>query len=658
MNGMIRFEEFIFLAKGFPYILSSPLHVHYFSGFATEYFLLSSLIYFFVVITIVVYSSYGLIIQKALCECFALVLLLSGYIIINDVNFLISNPDYTYTYTFFSEFFISDELTRFSKLTICIFSAAYFILISNSLKNQIVSYEYIITIIFAILGLLVTCSAYDLLTVYLSIELTSLSLYILASFIKKSSYSTDSGLKYFITGSISSSFFLLGTSLVYLETGSICFVDFMELYEFDAIRFYTAPKKINTNFFNINPLVIMPGSDVWRDIATFRQGNPAMNGVFYVFSTHHPLGHKSAEAWLFPPVMHYRSIGFGLIFISLAIKLAAAPFHLWALDVYEGSSIFSSLFFATIAKFSIFVLLIRMTHVCLYTMSETTKFYFLWIGLISVFVGAFGGLTQRRIKTLLAYSSTNHMGYGLLVIGSFNELYATSALMFHLIVYIIASLCTWSVLYLIRIKPNNFTNSDNKELTSLALLSKSNPSLAFILMLSLLSTAGVPPMLGFLGKINIFLVILSERYIIISIFVLISSVIATYYYIRIIKILFFENVLVGKLYYPIQSTLPIILLSFLFFLLILLFLDPSSLYLFTYLFSGDYIDIDFYQGQSYNIGGKANIARIWRMPFGLLLHSRKFIYGNVHTVWPTYPISSGDPIVDEYYCMYNNPSFT
>jgi len=125
-------------------------------------------------------------------------------------------------------------------MLICWFSAFYFLIVSNFLKEQkLTSFEYLLIILFAVLGLLLMCSSNDLLTAYLSIELSSLAFYILASFRKVSSYSVESGIKYFITGAVSSTFFLLGSSFIYGFTGSINFSDFFFLFECSAIDFYT-----------------------------------------------------------------------------------------------------------------------------------------------------------------------------------------------------------------------------------------------------------------------------------------------------------------------------------------------------------------------------------------------------------------------------------
>jgi len=284
--------------------------------------------------------------------------------------------------------------------------------------------------------------------------------------------------------------------------------------------------------------------------------------------------------------------GISLIFFSLFIKLALAPFHSWSLDVYEGSPTISSFFFAVITKFSIFVVLIRLYFEAFYfEFSCIMEFYCILIGIFSIFVGSFGGLKEKKIKTLLAYSSVSNMGYFLLVLsaGNFTSI---SILFFYLILYVISGLCTWFIIINLQLKKNIIKLKYNKELADFALLRKSNPAFALALSLTLFSMAGIPPLVGFLGKIIIilslfisannplllwaFLELKIYTVVILSVF---CSVISTFYYIRIIKVLYFENTLVGKLYYPVNTNNTVIL-SLLLFMLIFLLINPSFLLLY------------------------------------------------------------------------------
>lgn len=514
-----------------------------------EYFISISAIYVLIVIVIITYNVYGLLIYKALSECLALILLMACYLIFNDYEVLVSNT------LSFHHSIINDYLTYISKFLICLFTAFYFVLISSSLKEQkLTSFEYLLIILLSTLGLLLMCSSGDLLTAYLSIELSSLALYILAAFRKTSTYSIESGLKYFITGAVSSGFFLLGSSFIYLNSGSIYFDDFITLFERNKWAFYP-------------PYLLEEDMDPHFHLMIL---------IYKYFKLEYIIWKPWPEG---SPLVDYSFIEIGLAFIyfSLLIKIACAPFHLWSLDVYEGSPTSSSFFFAAITKLSIFVLLIRLAHTCFIISSSNWHLYFIIIGVLSIFVGSFGGLKQRKVKTLLAYSSITNMGYALVALGTLTNT-AIQMLFFHLIIYMISGLCTWSIILLLRLKTKKYDNKYSKELGDIALLRKSNPALAFAFSLTMFSIAGIPPLIGFLPKMFIFLSALMMGYYMVIIASAVLSVIATFYYIRIIKVVYFENLLVGKLYYPINTNITL-LISGLIFSLLFLFFNPTLIQL-------------------------------------------------------------------------------
>jgi NADH-quinone oxidoreductase subunit N len=143
-----------------------------------------------------------------------------------------------------------------------------------------------------------------------------------------------------------------------------------------------------------------------------------------------------------------------------------------------------------------------------------------------------------------------------------------------------SGLCIWSIFVLTRLK-NNHLKKQNKDLADLVLLSKSNKMLAIILTVALLSIAGLPPMIGFIVKFGIFLVVIEASMYFVALLSILFSVISTFFYIRIVKILYFEKVLTGKLYYPIKTKKAFIV-NLLFYCFIFLFINPTLLYLFSY----------------------------------------------------------------------------
>ena len=273
-------------------------------------------------------------------------------------------------------------------------------------------------------------------------------------------------------------------------------------------------------------------------------------------------------------------IGLTFILISLFFKLAIAPFHIWSPDVYEGSPTSSTFFFAIVPKLGLFVLLIRIFYGSFYGLIDNWRYLCVLVAIVSIIVGSFGGLEQRKLKTLLAYSSISHMGYSLIAFNS-GTFEGIQMLLSYLIVYVFSGLCIWSIFIIARLKNNHSLLKHNKDLTDLVLLNKTNKMLALFFTISLFSVAGFPPMIGFLVKVGIFLTAIESSMYFLALISILCSVVATFYYIRIIKIMYFEKVIVGKLYYPITSNKGIII-SLLFISLIFLFINPTLIILITH----------------------------------------------------------------------------
>jgi NADH-quinone oxidoreductase subunit N len=176
-------------------------------------------------------------------------------------------------------------------------------------------FEYSILILFALLGIFFICSSNDLITAYLSIELQSLSFYIMATMKKDSAFSVDAGLKYFILGAFSSSLFLFGSSILYGISGTLNFEDLKNLFFLTNLEYGSVPNCDNCSFV--------------KDV--FLEGNLTQFALIFIFA-------------------------------SLLFKLAIAPFHLWSLDIYEKSPSSSTFFFAVIPKLAIFVLFTRIFY--------------------------------------------------------------------------------------------------------------------------------------------------------------------------------------------------------------------------------------------------------------------------------------------------------
>ena len=458
------------------------------------------------------------LIQTSLIYLSILVLFLVC-ILINNTTTLI------FDVSFFNNTIILDSLAFYAKQFILIASIICLLSIIKYIKHlKINNFEYIILILFAIFGLILLCSANDLLTSYLSIEVQSLSFYLLTAFNRNSIFSTESGLKYFILGALSSSLFLFGSSIVYGVIGTTNFEDYKDLF------FYSYNK---IPFFDKNNL------------------------------------------------LNLLNFGFLLLTLSLFFKLALAPFHIWSPDIYEGALTSSTIFFAVIPKLSLFCVFIRIFQSDFCDFINYWRYYFIIISLLSILVGSFVGLEQRKLKSLIAYSSISHMGYTLLAYSSgTND--GIHSLFCYLIIYILSGICLWSIFLMIKFK-NNFNNKGNKDLSDFVLLNKTNTLVSLVFSTVILSLAGFPPFIGFYVKLNIFLAVIESSMYFVALVGILCSVISTFYYVRIIKILYFESGIVGNLYSSISYIFSFILATCFFFFFFFFFVPYFFFFLFFYL---------------------------------------------------------------------------
>ena len=213
-------------------------------------------------------------------------------------------------------------------------------------------------------------------------------------------------------------------------------------------------------------------------------------------------------------------VGKILVTVSLLFKLSAVPFHMWAPDVYEGSPTIITALLATVPKIAVFSILVQIGPVTNVV---------LMCAVLSIVYGAIGALNQTKIKRLLAYSGIGHMGFILLgvAIGSLESIQAG---LIYMIIYVIMSICSFSILL--------FLTKDF--LIEVRELSRKNPVVGLTLAFTFLSTAGIPPLAGFLSKWLVLLSGVSSGYYVICIIVVISSVIAGVYYVRVVQIIYFQ----------------------------------------------------------------------------------------------------------------------
>lgn len=588
----------------------------------SELFLGISIIYLVLHCTFLSVQKKYPLIQASVLQLSVLVLFFSSYLVFNEHLSVLES-------SYLNNTFVMDYVSVSSKIIIGSLSIFCLLMMQPYVLNQkINNFEYFLLILFSILGLFLLCSSNDFLTAYLALELQSLSFYVLAAFKKNSTFSVDAGIKYFILGAFASSMFLFGSSLLYGVTGTVCFDDFNSLFisvlpgqsniitTSDYIASVSECVKVveelglvsyvEPTLQNLDVMVstfdqalthstagssvssVLECVQIVEELGLVGYTEPTLqNSDFMVSALDLALMNNTFSVGSLlgdSTVFDGNLIKFALVFIMIGLffKLTIAPFHVWAPDVYEGSPTSSTFFFSVVPKLAIFVLLLRIFYYSFYGFIDSWRYFIVLVVVFSIIVGSFGGLEQRKLKTLLVYSTISHMGYSLIAFsaGTFESM---QMLLSYLIVYSFSGLCVWSIFLATRLK-NNYFQKQNKDLTDLVLLGKSNYMLAIFFTTVLFSVAGFPPMIGFLVKMGIFVTAIESSMYFVALISILCSVVGTFYYIRIIKILYFEKVLVGKLYYPINSQSSVIITS-LFFLLIFLFINPTLLFLISYKFS-------------------------------------------------------------------------
>lgn len=410
---------------------------------------------------------------------------LQSFFILVCTFFLLLNCQYNAAFT---NFLLSNDNSTNALKLILIFSSILALgPISQGFYLQKLNFfEFYTLYLFSILSSLLLISASDFLSVYLLIEMQALCFYILAASRKQSTFSIEAGLKYFIFGSVISCVFLFSLSLLYGAVGTLNFHDLNLI--FSSFPF---PSELNS----LNTLVI-----------------------FCIL----------------------------LISVTLLFKLGIAPFHFWVVDVYDGSPISSTVIFSFLPKLVLFNLFIKISFIFGDAFKEI-DYIFIFCGILSVAVGAFLALTQDRLKRFLIYSSISQVGFPIVIIGTKN-LDCASSVYFFILIYILTSIVMWSgylFLYQFLGKSSSFSKEKLNSpiyLSDLTILFKLDKIWAFFFMLIFFSIAGLPPLSGFAAKFLVIFFLITNSNIISATLLLFITSIATFYYVRVIKIIFFENI--------------------------------------------------------------------------------------------------------------------
>ena len=233
---------------------------------------------------------------------------------------------------------------------------------------------------------------------------------------------------------------------------------------------------------------------------------------------------------------HY-GLTFGIVFIlvGLAFKISAVPFHMWAPDVYEGSPTVVTLFFAIVPKVAALTVFIRFLYIPFVNMIEQWQPILIFLSIASMIFGAIAAIGQNNLKRLIAYSSIGHMGYALAGLStSSNE--GIQGSIVYITIYLFMNLAFFCCLLMLKRNDEYFETVDD-----LSGLSKNHPILSLSLLVILFSLAGIPPLAGFFAKFYVFKAVIEQSMYFLAIVGLLSTVIAAFYYLKIIKVIYFDE---------------------------------------------------------------------------------------------------------------------
>ena len=383
--------------------------------------------------------------------------------------------------------------------------------ITNKMGEQFKIIEYPLILLFIITGAIFLVSTSDLVSIFISIELQSYGLYLLSTLYRNSELATSGGLTYFLLGGLSSCFILLGTSLLYANSGTT---------NLDGIYVITSLSDLANN-----------------DELAFTSSAVELSILYW---------YKS----------YYINLALLILSVGFLFKVSAAPFHFWSPDVYDAIPTIVTTFVAIVAKISIFIFLLELVH---YTSNSLFNIQFTWTSslivssLLSLIIGTVVGLAQFRIKRLLAYSTISHVGFILLGL-SINSIESIQAFIFYLMQYSISNLNVFIILISIGYSFYCYVNNSDeykqladKNNSPIQLISQIkgyfyiNPALALSLSITIFSFAGIPPLIGFFAKQMVLSAALDSGYIFLALVAILTSVVSAVYYLNIIKQIFFDK---------------------------------------------------------------------------------------------------------------------
>lgn len=361
--------------------------------------------------------------------------------------------------------------------------------------------EYYALLLFACVGMMFMASGFDLIVMFLGLETMALSFYVLTGFLRREKRSNEAALKYVLLGAFSSGILAYGFSLLYGLTGT-------------------------TDISNIES-ALNPRGPLGRWIEMSQQAGPLGERARQVLAERYP-----AALHLDPTLLHQVPVltaaAFILVAVGLFFKVAAVPFHQWAPDVYEGAPTPVTIFVSVASKTASFALLLRLFIVVFGDAHMNWMYLVAGIAVASLTWGNLAALTQTNVKRLLAYSSISHVGYVLLGLVAGNKT-AMTGIAYYLMAYIFMTAGAFAILIVLRQK-----GLIGEELEDLNGLYQRSPAAAVLLLIFMLSLAGIPPTAGFMGKYFIFLSLIETHHPVLAVFAVLYIVPALYYYFRIV----------------------------------------------------------------------------------------------------------------------------
>ncbi len=370
----------------------------------------------------------------------------------------------------FNGTFISDTMSVLLKVFILL--TTYFVFFYSKIYLrawQIFRGEYFVLGLFAVLGMMVLVSAHSLLTVYLGLELLSLSLYAMVAMNRESSTASEAAMKYFVLGALASGMLLYGMSMIYGATGSL---------DLGAIR---------------------------EHVATLESRNLVL------------------------------VLGLVFVVVGIAFKLGAVPFHMWVPDVYQGAPTSVTLFIGSAPKIAAFGMLVRLLVDGLPGMHADWIGMLIILSVLSMGVGNIIAIAQTNLKRMLAYSTIAHVGFLFLGIIAGSKA-GYSASMFYIIVYAFMSLGGFAMIVLL-----GHGGFEADRIEDFKGLNDRNPWYAFLMLILMMSMAGVPPFLGFWAKWSVLREVVAADMTWLAVVAVIFSIIGVFYYLRVIRMMYFEK---------------------------------------------------------------------------------------------------------------------